>query len=103
MPFVRHVRPFKSWPLSSPLPLLSSRMGWQWVSRVLLPLHMLFLLLKCPSLLLLKVSQALPVASSDPLGSATPSSELPELSIIPLLALISLTQNDLFTWLFSPG
>ena len=45
----------------------------------------------------------LPVASSDPLGSATPSSELPELSILPLLALISLTQNDLFTRLFSPG
>ena len=63
---------------------------------------MLFLLLECPSLLFLKVSQAVPVASSDPLGSATPSSELPELSILPLLALISLTQNDLFTRLFSP-
>lgn len=38
-----------------------------------------------------KVSQAHSMASSDPLGSDTPSSELPELLVIPLLALMSLT------------
>lgn len=87
--------------LSSAIPLQSHGLAGG-VSRPL-PSHMLFLLLECPSLFFLKASQAIPMASSDPLGSATPSSELPELSIIPLLALISLTQNDLFTCLFSPG
>ena len=87
--------------LSSAIPLQSHGLAGG-LSRPL-PSHMLFLLLECPSLLFLKASQAIPVASSDPLGSATPSSELPELLIIPLLALISLTQNDLFTCLFSPG
>lgn len=82
---------FKIWPLASPPPPPSSH----WAGSRSLESPRLCTCRSCSPdavpLWFVGASPARPVASSDPLGSSAPSSELPELLVVPLLALMSLT------------
>lgn len=76
-----HLRSFEIWPLTSALCHPPASLGWR--RRLLSP--GLCTCCSCSSYALpLMFSRAPSVASSDPSGADTPSSELPELSVIPV-------------------